>query len=178
MPKLHRCRHFVHPVKGIFSRTWTAGPLLGLLILGMTVVSLGQERPSNTWAEEFYCHYRTFPDLTYKVSGGRELKLDVYQRMDLTGPAPTLFYVHGGGWEHGSKSVELGSILPWLAMGWAVVTVDYRLFGEAAAPAAVDDCRCALRWVATNAAKYRFDLQRLVISGSSSGGNLALVAGM
>ena len=144
----------------------------------MTPACFGQLRSSDKWAAEFYNHYRSIPDVTYKIIGNKELKLDVYQRVDLTQPVPTLFYVHGGGWEHGSKSVELGSILPWLAMGWAVVTVDYRLSGEAKAPAAVEDCRSALNWVAQNAQKYGFDLERLVISGSSSGGELALVTGM
>ena len=133
---------------------------------------------SGDWAVEFYNHYRATPNLTYKVIGKNELKLDIYQRSDVTGPVPTLFFVHGGGWVHQSKSDVLGNILPWLEWGWTVVNVDYRLAGEASAPAAVDDCRCALRWVAANAEKYHFDLKRLVISGASAGGELALVTGM
>src|SRR5438477_2170677 len=46
---------------------------------------------------------------------------------------------------------------PYLEMGWAVVNVEYRLARASLAPAAVEDCRCALRWVIKNAKDYNFD---------------------
>ena len=39
----------------------------------------------------------------------------------------------------------------YLAMGMNVVNVEYRLARTASAPAAVEDCRCALRWVIQHA---------------------------
>src|SRR6267154_1397434 len=63
-------------------------------------------------------------------------------------------------------------------MGWNVVNVEYRLGGVAAAPGAVEDCLCALRWVVSHAAEYRIDPARLVVMGDSSGGHLALMTGM
>src|SRR5215470_6916104 len=48
----------------------------------------------------------------------------------------------------------------------------------ALAPAAVEDCLCALRWVATHAKDYDIDTGRLVTSGESAGGHLALTTGM
>jgi acetyl esterase/lipase len=152
--------------------------LLCGLALTISTEGLSQTRSSATWAAEFYNHYRTIPDLTYRTVAGRELKLDVYQRSDLTGPAPTLFFVHGGGWVHQSKADVLGNILPWLEMGWTVVNVDYRIASQARAPAAAEDCRCALRWVAQHAKEYQFDLDRLVISGASAGAGLALLTAM
>jgi acetyl esterase/lipase len=50
--------------------------------------------------------------------------------------------------------------------------------GQSLAPAAVEDSRCALRWVFRNAAKYHFDSQRLILTGHSAGGHLALITGM
>lgn len=47
-----------------------------------------------------------------------------------------------------------------------------------AAPAAVEDCLCALRFVATQARTYDIDTSRLVVSGDSAGGHLALTTGM
>ena len=146
-------------------------------IAGFAAASRGFAASAD-WAVEFYSHYRVVPNITYKVVGKNELKLDIYQRSDVTGPVPTLFFIHGGGWVHQSKSDVLGNLLPWLEWGWTVVNIDYRLAGDASAPAAVEDCRCALRWVAANAEKYQFDLKRLVISGASAGGELALVTGM
>jgi acetyl esterase/lipase len=57
-------------------------------------------------------------------------------------------------------------------MGFAVVNVTYRLARVAPAPAAVEDCLCALRWIAENAKEYGFDLSRLAVTGYSAGGHL------
>jgi acetyl esterase/lipase len=46
------------------------------------------------------------------------------------------------------------------------------------APGAVEDCRCALRWVVRNAKQYHIDPARLVVTGHSAGGHLALTTGM
>jgi len=70
------------------------------------------------------------------------------------------------------------SLLPWLEMGWNVVNVEYRLARVSLAPAAVEDCLCALRWIGAHAAEYKIDPKRLVVSGDSAGGHLALTTGM
>jgi acetyl esterase/lipase len=46
------------------------------------------------------------------------------------------------------------------------------------APAAVEDCRCALRWVIRNAKQYGFDTGKIVVTGGSAGGHLALTTGL
>jgi acetyl esterase/lipase len=65
-----------------------------------------------------------------------------------------------------------------MEMGWNVVNVEYRLAKVSLAPAAVEDCLCALRWVIRNARQYNFDTSKLVVSGSSAGGHLALTTAM
>ena len=120
--------------------------------------------------------YRLTPNITYMRAGGVDLKLDVYQPRS-TGPAPTLMYFHGGGWTDGTKESSALTFLPYLEMGWAVVNVEYRLADAAHAPAAVEDCRCALRWVYRNAEQYNFDLDTIVVTGNSAGGHLALTTG-
>ena len=70
------------------------------------------------------------------------------------------------------------SLMPWFEMGWNVVNVEYRLARVSLAPAAVEDCLCALRWVAAQTKTYEFDTSRLVVSGDSAGGHLALTTGM
>ena len=69
-------------------------------------------------------------------------------------------------------------LLPYLEQGWAAVNVQYRLGGASLAPAAVEDSLCALRWVARNAEEYGFDTDRLVVTGNSAGGHIALTTGM
>lgn len=69
-------------------------------------------------------------------------------------------------------------IAPYLAMGFAVVNVGYRLGNVAPAPAAVEDVRAALRWIGRNAKQYLIDTAALVVTGHSAGGHLALMTGM
>ena len=58
------------------------------------------------------------------------------------------------------------------------MNIEYRLAGVSLAPAAVEDCRCALHWVFDNAKEYKFDTTRIVLMGHSAGGHLSLTTGM
>jgi acetyl esterase/lipase len=89
-----------------------------------------------------------------------------------------VLYIHGGGWAHYTKDNMIFAVLPYLARGMDVVNVDYRQANQARAPAAVEDCRCALQWVFKHAKEYGFDAQRLIVAGGSAGGHLALMTGM
>src|SRR5215510_14803904 len=122
--------------------------------------------------------YSVAPDITYLRASGADLKLDVYRPSNATRPTPVLMFMHGGGWTNGSKNSSLFAFLPFLEMGWAVVNVEYRLADVAPAPAAVEDCRCALRWIYQNATEYKFYLDNIVTSGQSASGHLALTTGM
>ena len=68
--------------------------------------------------------------------------------------------------------------LPYLEAGWNVVNVEYRLARVSLAPGAVEDAMCALRWTIHNAKQYNIDTRRIVASGNSAGGHLALAVGM
>jgi acetyl esterase/lipase len=115
--------------------------------------------------------------IVYLRASNWEGQLDVYVPRT-PGPHPTLLHIHGGGWRSGSRqSVQL-RLLPYLEMGFAVVNISYRLSSVAHAPAAVEDCLCAMKWVARSAQEYGFDLTKLVVMGYSSGGHLALTTGM
>jgi len=92
-------------------------------------------------------------------------------------PRPTLIWMHGGGWMGGDKSDELYMFLAFLQRGWNVVNANYRI-GQGTAPAAVDDALCVLKWAVDSAAVRGFDPERIVVSGQSSGGHLALVDGL
>lgn len=122
--------------------------------------------------------YTCTPNITYSVASGYECKLDIYVRKNSPAPVPTVMYIHGGGWVAGTKEAAVLNILPYLEMGFSVVNVEYRLAKVALAPAAVEDCRLALRWVFKNARIYNFDTTRTVVTGGSAGGHLALMTGM
>ncbi len=119
-----------------------------------------------------------YAGVTYLRANNQDLKLDVYVPAGLTRPNPTVIAFHGGGWVAGNKESLILHLLPYIEMGFTVVNVQYRLAGSSPAPAAVEDGRCALRFVLTNAEKYHFDVERLVTTGASAGGHLALITAM
>ena len=138
----------------------------------------GQLSDTAAWAAQSTIQYQISPDITYLVANNHEAKLDVYRPRNASGPTPTLIYIHGGGWVFGDKSGAVMQFIPYLEMGWAVVNVEYRLASVSLAPAAVEDCRCALRWVISKAKDYNFDTEKLVVTGHSAGGHLSLMTGM
>ena len=150
-----------------------------LVVIATATASYGQLSPEATWAVQSQNHYAVKPNITYGVQNNYETKLDVYQRRDAQDhPQPTVMFIHGGGWVGGTKEASAMAILPWMQMGFNVVNVEYRLGRVSLAPAAVEDCLCALRFVAAHAKEYNFDLTRLVLTGESAGGHLALTTGM
>ncbi len=129
------------------------------------------------WASLVGQRYEIVRDVVYRKIGGFEAKVDVYTRYDRK-PGPTMVYIHGGGWTTGSKEQYSLWFLPYLQLGMRVVSVQYRLAKVAPAPAAVEDCRCALRWVFQNAEKYGFDRSKVALTGGSAGGHLVLMTGL
>ena len=113
--------------------------------------SFAQLSPSADWAAHAANQYQVAANITYLTANNYESKLDIYSRRGATTPQPTVVYFHGGFWAAGSKEGSLMSLIPWMEMGWNVVNVEYRLARVAPAPAAVEDCLCALRFLAAQA---------------------------
>ncbi|MCU0412495.1 MAG: alpha/beta hydrolase [Bacteroidetes bacterium] len=149
-----------------------------LFVALITGTLVGQPLVDSSWTFNAVNEYRVVAGITYSTASNVESKLDVYVRRTAPASAPTLVYFHGGGWVTGSKEGVQMNLLPYLEWGFNIVNVEYRLTKVAPAPAAVQDCRLALRWVFKNAATYGFDTTRIVLSGGSAGGHLALITGM
>ena len=158
--------------------------LLIVACLGLVMVAassktgFAQLSPSAEWAAHAANQYQIFPNITYLTASNYEAKMDIYARRGATTPQRTIVYFHGGFWAAGNKEGSLMSLMPWLEMGWTVVNVEYRIARVALAPAAVEDCLCALRFVAAQAKTYNIDTARIVLTGESAGGHLTLTTGM
>jgi len=155
---------------------WRHVRAISFLITGVASSCLAQSTAAFDWAARE--PYRMIPNITYGIANNYVLKLDVWQNKVLNGPLPTVVYIHGGGWIGVDRASTAPLLLPYLAMGWNAVNVEYRTAQVSLAPAAVEDCRCALRWVIRNAQQYHFDVNRLILSGNSAGGHLALMTGL
>jgi acetyl esterase/lipase len=140
--------------------------------------AFAQLSPTAEWATHAQNEYAVAANITYLTASGYEAKLDVYRRRDVTTPQHTLVFYHGGGWIGGTKEASFMSVMPWLEMGWNVVNVEYRMARVAPAPGAVEDALCALRYVVSQAKTYNVDTNKIVVSGESAGGHLALAVGM
>lgn len=127
-------------------------------------------------------------NVAYKHTDSSEIQLDVYYPAVKLGKEPwektseknkpTLIYYHGGGWISGDRTSRFLGLLPYLEKGWCVVNVDYRMLQESNLIESLNDCISAINWVYDNASTYKFDTDRIYLSGESAGGHLALLAGL
>lgn len=123
-------------------------------------------------------------DVTYKVVGDRELRLDI-ARPTSGGPYPAILFIHGGGWQFGNRDVYLDDIETAARRGYVAATMTYRLtdpdenkVARAPFPAQIDDVKSAVRWMRRNARMHRIDPRRIGATGASAGGHLSLLIGV
>lgn len=94
-------------------------------------------------------------------------------------PYPVIVYAHGGGWSHGwQRGNDLIPVLSGLDRGYAVVSIQYRLSGEARFPAALYDIKAVLRWLRAHAEEYQLDVKKLCLWGASAGAWLVAMAAL
>lgn len=113
-------------------------------------------------------------DLVYVPGGHERHKLDLYLPREGVN-LPLLINIHGGAFRMGSK--EAGVPLDYLAEGFAIASINYRLSHHAIFPAQIEDCKAAVRWLRAHADKYRLDPNRFAAWGASAGGHLAAMLG-
>ncbi len=118
---------------------------------------------------------RTLHDVPYVTGGTPQQRLDLYLPPASGTPAPLVVWIHGGGWQGGSKAScpAKGA----LKFGCAAASLDYRLTGVAIYPAQIEDCKAALRFLRAHAAEYGIDPKRIGVWGSSAGGHLVALLG-
>src|SRR5262245_32742837 len=104
-------------------------------------------------------------DIPYRDGPCKMWRLDLAMAKDSgEGKRPGIVVIHGGGWLEGDKSSFTtraggvpGNIEDFAALGFVAVTINYRLSGEAPFPAALEDCKCAVRWLRAHAEEFHVD---------------------
>lgn len=90
---------------------------------------------------------------------------------------PLYVVIHGGGFFAGDAQSRQSQ---WMYRyfrdhGFACASVNYRLSGEAPFPAAVEDCKAAIRFLRAHADEYGYDAEHIAVFGESAGGYLAVM---
>ncbi len=103
----------------------------------------------------------------------RRLTLDLYRPARGEGPYPAIVLYFGGGWQNGRPGIFASLAQALTQRGYVCVVPQYRLSGEKPFPAAVHDCKAAIRWTRRNARRFKVDSNRIACLGGSAGGHLS-----
>jgi acetyl esterase/lipase len=105
-----------------------------------------------------------------------DLALDIYRpASDADKPRPTIVFLHGGSWQHGSRKDYLFVGVKLARRGFNVVIPDYRKYPEVTYPAFVEDAAAAFAWVHREIGGYGGDPARIILSGHSAGAHSAVM---
>ena len=116
---------------------------------------------------------RKWLDLAYGHKSASQ-RLDIYLPDQGDGLFPVIVAIHGGAFRGGDKGdMQIAPLLSGLRHGYALVSINYRLSGEAIFPAQIQDCKSAVRFLRANAAQYHLDPDRIAVWGASAGAHLA-----
>ncbi|WP_437230046.1 alpha/beta hydrolase [Planctomicrobium sp. SH661] len=160
-----------------FSSKMVRSALLPIIVL--TAIVCMQDGNSRAYAESPAGQLPT-TGVSYRTDDG---SLDDYAksqcRMDLFIPEgkkdfPTVIWFHGGGLTAGEKSIPDAL----KNRGIAVVAVGYRLSPKVPVTTCVDDAAAATAWTLRKIKEYGGSPDKVVISGASAGGYLALMVGL
>ena len=166
------------------SRARATVGLVGLLVIGLFAASPApaQEPAAKEKAKTKKAQavsrvpdgVRAERDIDYVGDGNPRQMLDLYVP-EGDGPYPLVIWIHGGGWQNGSKANC--PPLPFTRDGFAAASVNYRLTDMASFPAQIEDCRAAIRWLRGHAKEYHLDPEQIGVWGGSAGGHLVSLLG-
>jgi pectinesterase len=89
------------------------------------------------------------------------------------GRYPAILDIHGGGWQKRQIENDRPMMERLATRGFVTALVSYRLSGEAKYPAALDDCKAAVRYLRANCTRFKIDPARIGVMGGSAGGHLS-----
>ena len=123
----------------------------------------------------------TWKDLNYAGDGKSYHTLDVYSPTSSNNKSPLILTIYGSAWKSNrskaSKYIKKSLIKPLIDAGFAVASINHRSSTDALFPAQIHDVKAAIRFLRGNASEYKIDSSFVGVTGSSSGGHLAAMAG-
>lgn len=121
---------------------------------------------------------------TARVAGGIRFMagpdglLDVWARPDATTRRPVIVFFYGGAWVKGRR-VDYNFVgKAYAARGFVVVIPDYRKVPGVRFPAYVEDGAKSVRWTHDNIVRFGGDPNRILLTGHSAGGYIAMMLGL
>src|SRR5216117_2771219 len=118
-------------------------------------------------------------DVSFARPEGTELQARIYRpKGERDGQLAALVDVHGGAWSRGDRTTGVHHGRALAASGLVVVSLDFRQGSEHKHPAGSADVAAGVRYVRAHARRLGVDPRRIALVGSSSGGQLAVLAGL
>ncbi len=129
--------------------------------------------PQPRWTRDLVYWTLTNPETAEE----RPLLCDLWQPPENVTPSGlALIYCHGGAWHRLDKDFGTRPVFRYLALqGHVIMDIAYRLWPETDLFGMIGDVKRAIVWLKANAACYGINPERIVVSGGSAGGHLALL---
>ncbi len=124
----------------------------------------------------YSCSYKH--DVVYARYGEIERKLQIIKPEQQGHKFPLIVYIQGSAWRKQDLYAALPNLSHIAAKGYVIASVEIRDTDIAQFPAAVEDVKCAIRFMRKNAESYSVDTNNVAVWGDSSGGHLSLMTGL
>lgn len=125
----------------------------------------------------FYsCSYQH--DVVYAKYGEMERRLQVIVPQHAEYKFPLVVFIQGSAWRKQDLYTAIPNLCHIASKGYVVASVEIRDTDITRFPAAIEDVKCAIRFMRKNAEEYGLDRNRVAVWGDSSGGHLSLMTGL
>ncbi|GIQ71178.1 alpha/beta hydrolase [Xylanibacillus composti] len=124
----------------------------------------------------YSCTYR--PDVIYATYGDVERRLQIIMPQRENYKFPLVVFIQGSAWKKQDIYAAIPNLSHIAAKGYVIASVEIRDTEIARFPAAVEDVKCAIRFMRKHADEYGIDPKRVAVWGNSSGGHLSLMTGL
>lgn len=99
--------------------------------------------------------------------------LDIHRPPETRAGAPTIVWIHGGGFVSGRRGDITNYLMVLAGQGFTVVNVDYTIAPDATYPTPVRQVMRALEFLLRNGGQFGVDTSRMVLAGDSAGAQIA-----